>query len=77
MTILKKHQTGSILILMCKTEDDTWYVEAENVEFRVWRLTRDRRIADEYFKRFRFWSWLIEAIPSRLFLKVATYFMRL
>ena len=77
MTILKRKETGSILVLLCQTDDGTYYVEAENVEFRAWRLTRDRRIADEYYKRFRFWSWLIEAIPSRLFLRIATYFMRL
>ncbi|MEM9481798.1 MAG: hypothetical protein AAGA58_19280 [Verrucomicrobiota bacterium] len=77
MKSLERKQIGGILVLHCLTGDGkTHYVEAESHEFRVWKLTRDELIAEEYFKRFCFWSWFIEAIPSHLFLRMATYFMR-
>lgn len=66
------------MVLHLLTDDGiTHYVEAESNEFRVWKLTKDELIAEEYFKRFCFWSWFIEAIPSRLFLRLATYLMRI
>ena len=64
------------MLLFLSNDGKTHYVEAENHQFRVWKLTRDELIANEYFDRFCFWSWFIEAIPSRTFLRLATYFMR-
>lgn len=77
MKILERRQTGRILLLYCLADDGVYYVEAEGSRFRVWRLTRDEAIAREYWARFRFWCWLIEAIPFRWFLRMATWFMRL
>ena len=75
---LKRKQIGHILVLQFLANDGkTHYVEAESHQFRVWKLTKDELIADEYFKRFCFWSWFIEAIPSRVFLRLATYLMRI
>ena len=77
MEILERRQTGGILLLFCLTDDGVYYVEAEDARFRVWRLTRDEAVAREYWIRFRFWCWLIEALPSDRFLRLATWFMRL
>ena len=75
--MLERRRTGGILLLYCRTDDGVYYVEAEGARFRVWRLTRDEWIAKEYWKRFVFWCWLIEAVPFRWFLRLATWFMRL
>lgn len=75
-TVLKERRLGSILVLMSR-DKATFYIEAENDDFRVWRLTENREIAEEYYSRFVFWAWFIEAIPSTIFLKFATYLMRL
>ncbi|MFV1994974.1 MAG: hypothetical protein ACC661_06020 [Verrucomicrobiales bacterium] len=76
LTLIKRRRIGGVLLASFRQEDGTYYVEAEGNEFRVWRLTRDPDIANEYYLRFWFWSWLIEAVPSHLFLRLATWFMR-
>ncbi len=77
MTVIKRRQIGRILLLYCLAERGVYYLEAEREDFRVWRLTRDELIAREYWRRFRFWCWFIEAIPFHWFLRIATWFMRL
>ena len=73
---IKQRFVGGVLLALYRQEDGTYYLEAESDEFRVWRLTRDREVAREYYVRFWFWSWWIEAIPSALFLRFATWMMR-
>ena len=73
---IKKRQIGGVLLAFYQQEDGMYYVEAESDEFGVWRMTRDEEIAREYYVRYWFWSWLVEAIPSELFLQLATFFMR-
>ncbi len=76
LLLIKKKVIGGVFLAMYQQDDGTFYLEAESNEFRVWRLTRDEDIANEYYARFWFWSWLIEAIPSRTFLRLATFLMR-
>ena len=77
MRKLKEKWIGPVLVAQYLQErDHLYYLEAEGPNFRVWRMTRDPERADELFSRFKFWSWLIVAIPSRLFLRVAAFFMR-
>ncbi|MEM7145899.1 MAG: hypothetical protein AAF591_12250 [Verrucomicrobiota bacterium] len=76
LRLIRRKQIGGILLALYRQGDGTYYVEAESDEFRVWRLTRDAAIAKEYFQRYWFWGWLIEAIPSGMFLGMAIWFMR-
>jgi hypothetical protein len=76
LRLIRKKQIGGILLALYQQGDGTYYLEAEADEFRVWRLTRDPAIAKEYFQRYWFWCWLVEAIPSDHFLLMALWFMR-
>jgi hypothetical protein len=76
LRLIRRKTIGGILLALYQQGDGTYYVEAEANEFRVWRLTQDPEIAREYFQRYWFWCWLIEAIPSDLFMRTAIWFMR-
>jgi hypothetical protein len=77
MTVIKRKRIGGTLVQYCQSDEGTFYVEAESDEFRVWRMTRDELLSKEIYQRFRFWVWFIEAIPSRTFLRLATWLMKL